>query len=57
VLDGRQNLRPGSRIVERPREGAGPGASGAGKGGNRGERAASDAGAGGPPASAKAPSP
>ena len=58
VLDGRQNLRPGSRIVERPREGGGGGGGGKGGGsGNRGERAASDAGAGGPPANAKAPSP
>ncbi|MBL8306526.1 MAG: efflux RND transporter periplasmic adaptor subunit [Rubrivivax sp.] len=52
VLDGRQNLRPGSTVVERPREG-GPAASGAGRGG----RGASDAGAGGPPAGSKAPSP
>lgn len=61
VLDGRQNLRPGSRIVERPREGGGGGGGGGkgGGGGNRGERAASDAGvgAGGPPANPKAPSP
>ena len=40
VLDGRQNLRPGSAVVERPREG-GRGASGAGSG-----RAASGVGSG-----------
>jgi RND family efflux transporter MFP subunit len=35
VLDGRQNVRPGANVIERPREGGG-GASGAGKGGRPG---------------------
>lgn len=47
VLDGRQNLRPGSRVVERAREG-GRGASGAGG-------AASGAGGAGPRGGASAP--
>jgi RND family efflux transporter MFP subunit len=45
VMDGRQNVRPGSNVVERAREGAG-GASGAGKGG-RGAAASGGASGGG----------
>lgn len=45
VLDGRQNLRPGSRVVERAAE---VGASGAGRGGRRGASAPGD-GASRPP--------
>ena len=47
VLDGRQNLRPGSAVVERPREG-GRGASGAASGAGSG-RAASGAASGARP--------
>jgi RND family efflux transporter MFP subunit len=49
VLDGRQNLRPGATVVERPREGAGPGGAGGGGGragaGGGGVRPASAPGA------------
>jgi RND family efflux transporter MFP subunit len=51
VLDGRQNLRPGSAVVERPREGtaraAGPGASAASRRATEAGRGASDAASGG----------
>ena len=46
VLDGRQNLRPGSALVERAREGgrAASGAAGAASGAGRAASAASGAG-------------
>jgi len=55
VLDGRQNLRPGSRVVERAAEGAG----GGGRGGRRGAgaSAASDGASGAAAAVSRAPSP
>ncbi|MCA0242313.1 MAG: efflux RND transporter periplasmic adaptor subunit [Proteobacteria bacterium] len=55
VLDGRQNLRPGSRVVERAAEGA----SGGGRGGRRGGGASAPGdGASAPAAAAsRAPSP
>ena len=43
VLDGRQNLRPGASVVERPREGGGRAASGAASGARSGASAASSA--------------
>jgi RND family efflux transporter MFP subunit len=54
VLDGRQNVRPGSILVERAREGgarasgAAAGASGAGSGAGRGRASEAAAGASGP---------
>lgn len=59
VLDGRQNLRPGASVVERPREGS-PAAAGSGASGARGSPAsAARAGSadGGPGTGAKGPSP
>lgn len=44
VLDGRQNVRPGSNVIERAREG-GAGASGGGKGGRPGGASGATAGA------------
>jgi RND family efflux transporter MFP subunit len=55
VLDGRQNVRPGSTLIERQREGGGRpgGASGAGRGGRPG--GASGPGGGGGPGGAAGP--
>ena len=46
VLDGKQNVRPGSTVVERPREGGGAGGPGGARGGREGR---AGVGAGGGP--------
>ena len=43
VLDGRQNVRPGSSVVENPREGGKGGGKGSGKGGEKGAGAQASA--------------